>query len=72
MGASRCCRSLPRCRDCPVVAAALARGRFVRSTENALISEILAGAPPRTLPSCVEDALTDLDARRTELTVPRP
>ena len=71
MGA-RCCRSLPRCADCPVVRVALARGRFVRSTENALISEILAGAPARALPSCVETALTDLDARRTELTPPRP
>jgi hypothetical protein len=61
---SRCCKSLPRCATCPVVLAARARGRFGLDTENALVSEIMTGAPPRTLPDCVEAALTALDDRR--------
>ena len=60
---STCCRSAPRCATCPVVLAARARGRFARETDDALVTEILAGAPPRELPACVREALAVLDAR---------
>lgn len=60
-----CCRSAPRCATCPVVLAARARRRL-NSPEvaDALVTEILAGVPPRKLPPCVQQALGSLDERR--------
>ena len=68
----RCCRSTPRCSSCPVVLAARARGRFSRD-DDALVTEMLAGAPPRELPPCVREALLVLDERRRpDVLLPRP
>ena len=63
----KCCRSAPRCVDCPVLVAARARGRFSRKAEgDAVVAEILAGVTPRVLPVCVRDALALLDERRSD------
>ena len=59
---ARCCRSLPRCADCPVVVAAAAR-RFARTPAADVFATVRA-APPRELPVCVVDALQALDQGR--------
>jgi hypothetical protein len=58
----KCCRSLPRCGDCPVVLAARARAA-AHTPIDALLAQVRAPAP-RTLPACVEEALTGLDRRQ--------
>lgn len=64
----KCCRSSPRCVDCPALVAARARKRFVRKAdEDALVAEILAGVSPRMLPVCVRDALALLEEQRAPL-----
>ena len=66
----RCCRDTPRCGDCPVrlkamrrAAAGGAPGTGCASTA-ALVAEVLAGGPPRSLPLCVAQALAQLDEAR--------
>jgi hypothetical protein len=62
---TRCCRSCPRCADCPVLIAAAARSR--RRDSNAialLVDEVFAGVPVRTLPDSVTQTLERLDAAR--------
>ena len=61
-----CCRSAPRCATCPVVLAARARGRFVRDAQTALVEEILLGASPRALPTCVTEALAACERQAPE------
>ena len=56
-----CCRSLPRCGDCPVRVAARDR-RFTRPTPASLVEEVLAGRAPRPLPPAVVRALATIDA----------
>jgi hypothetical protein len=58
----RCCRSNPRCRDCPVVALARARTQRDLDEQAALVAEILAGFRLRALPPSVEAALVSLEA----------
>lgn len=58
----RCCRSLPRCAACPVLAAPRARAA-ARSPEADLLALLRAPAP-RELPPCVVAALAPLDDRR--------
>ncbi len=60
----KCCRSLPRCADCPVLVAARARAA-AHTPIDALLAQVRAPAP-RTLPSCVEDALIGFEERRFE------
>jgi hypothetical protein len=59
---TKCCRSTPRCRNCPVLTR-----RFPARTADeraALIEEVFRGIPPRELPPVVREALTTLrDAR---------
>jgi hypothetical protein len=51
--------------SCPVLLVARTRGRFVRESDERLISEILAGAASGSeLPPCVREALAMLDDRR--------
>jgi hypothetical protein len=57
----RCCRSAPRCRDCPVRVLAEQRASTARA---GLVTEILGGRSPAPLPPTVEAALADLDAAR--------
>jgi hypothetical protein len=57
----RCCRSLPRCGDCPVRALAARRAHRERSETAALVAEILGGRPPRTLPDGIARALDRLE-----------
>jgi hypothetical protein len=66
---AKCCRSCPRCADCPVLVAAAARTR--RREEHAatvanLIDEVFAGAgmTRRALPDAVASTLEALDAAR--------
>ena len=59
---ARCCRSLPRCADCPVLLAA--RARFRRADPGAEVFALVRAAPPRELPTCVVDALQTLEQRR--------
>jgi hypothetical protein len=67
----RCCRDTPRCGDCPVrlkamrrAAAGGAPGAGCAAPTAALVAEVLAGGPPRSLPRCVADALAQLDEAR--------
>jgi hypothetical protein len=56
-----CCRSLPRCADCPVLLVAR-RERVPRApTTASLVDEVLRGRDPRPLPSAVLDALAGID-----------
>jgi hypothetical protein len=57
---SACCRSIPRCSDCPVRAAAAARRDRELSETAGLVTEILIGRGPRPLPACVTVALEQL------------
>ena len=61
---SRCCRSLPRCAECPVVLAARARARAAEGHPVADAFALVRAAPPRELPVCVLDALAAIDERR--------
>lgn len=73
---SRCCRSCPRCHDCPVLVAAAARARRREDpagTINALVGEVFTGAvgiARRPLPEHIERMLDELEtARRGEAVV---
>lgn len=55
-----CCRSSPRCRDCPVRVAAETGGREQRAGLAVLVEEVFRGAPRRPLPAPVADALACL------------
>lgn len=60
--ASKCCRSCPRCDDCPVLV-------MKRRRTDDLVTSVLLGAPPRELPAGVVaqlDALTAARGRRFE------
>jgi hypothetical protein len=64
---TRCCRSCPRCDDCPVLVAAAARARrHETATLNSLVDEVFAGVglPARVLPESVTRTLEALDAAR--------
>jgi hypothetical protein len=66
---AKCCRSCPRCADCPVVAAAAARARRREDHTTAvaaLVDEVFAGVgmTRRTLPDSVAHTLEALDAAR--------
>jgi hypothetical protein len=66
---SRCCRSCPRCNDCPVLVAAAARARRrddQLTSVNVLVDEVFAGATfsARVLPESVTRTLEALDAAR--------
>jgi hypothetical protein len=75
---TRCCRSTPRCGDCPVrlkaaaVRRAAAAGAPAAATNPTavLVAEVLAGASPRGLPPCVAGALAQLDEARARRPVP--
>jgi hypothetical protein len=75
MPATRCCRSCPRCDDCPVVLAARARSRAGGRRESQaiaqLVGEVFAGMSGRALPEPVVRTLEALDdARRRRPAVP--
>jgi hypothetical protein len=75
MPSTRCCRSCPRCDDCPVVLAARARSRALagrrESAEIALlVDEVFAGMSGRTLPEPVLRTLEALDDARRRSAVP--
>jgi hypothetical protein len=61
---ARCCRSAPRCADCPVRIAAAARSRAASDEPAALICEVLAGHPLPRLPHSVTAALETLELAR--------
>jgi hypothetical protein len=67
MPSTRCCRSCPRCDDCPVLVAASARARRRETTTlSSLVDDVFAGVglPGRTLPESVTRTLESLDAAR--------
>lgn len=75
MPSKTCCRSCPRCNDCPVLVAAAARARRREdqaNAVNALFGEVLTGTvgvARRPLPDHIERMLDDLEAaRRREAT----
>ena len=66
---SRCCRSCPRCNDCPVLVAAAARARRREASlasVDVLVDEVFAGVAftARALPESVTRTLEALDAAR--------
>jgi hypothetical protein len=66
---SRCCRSCPRCNDCPVLVAAATRARRREDqpvSADALVDQVFAGASltARALPESVTRTLAALDAAR--------
>jgi len=66
---TRCCRSCPRCDDCPVLVAAAARARARREetdTLAALVDDVFAGVgmTRRRLPESVTRTLETLEAAR--------
>jgi len=61
---SKCCRSCPRCSDCPVLHLAAARAIKRRARTRSLVEEILCGTPERELPPPVIAALTGLAGTR--------
>jgi hypothetical protein len=64
---TRCCRSCPRCDDCPVLVAAAARARrHETATTSSLVDEVFVGIglPSRALPESVTRTLEALDAAR--------
>jgi hypothetical protein len=65
-----CCRSCPRCADCPVLVAAAARARRRESAMATLVGEVFTGFPGRTLPEPVTRTLEALDAARRGEPVP--
>jgi len=58
---SKCCRSTPRCGDCPVRALAAARRHRDLTATAALVTEILTGRAARPLPASVGAALRQLE-----------
>jgi hypothetical protein len=63
---ARCCRSTPRCSDCPVLVKARASATTARPAMAALVAEVFAGRGPRVLPGDVVATLERLDAARAE------
>ena len=61
---AKCCRDTPRCADCPVRVAAIARTQRQSSELGALINEVFAGRMTPAVPTCVAAALDELDAAR--------
>ena len=59
-----CCRSVPRCANCPVRAALAARRQPPGDDPAALLSEILGTGRARVLPDGVANALVQLDLAR--------
>ena len=57
----KCCRSCPRCADCPVRMAAARRAVVRRDQTRSLVEEILCGPPVRELPEPVIAALAGLE-----------
>jgi hypothetical protein len=73
MPSKSCCRSCPRCHDCPVLVAAAARARrhdTDASAISSLVGEVFTGAvgmARRPLPEHIERMLDELaTARRGE------
>ncbi|WCB93654.1 hypothetical protein DSM104299_02370 [Baekduia alba] len=68
MPSKSCCRSCPRCNDCPVLVAAAARSRRrdpQAITVSSLVEDVFAGVGiTRTLPDSVTRTLESLDAAR--------
>jgi hypothetical protein len=70
MPSKSCCRSCPRCNDCPVLVAAAARARRREehaSAVSSLVGEVFTGAvgmARRPLPDHIERMLDDLAAAR--------
>ena len=58
----KCCRSCPRCADCPVLV--MQQRRFARQSDE-LVTSVLLGQPPRELPAGVTAQLEALTAART-------
>jgi hypothetical protein len=68
MPSKSCCRSCPRCDDCPVLVAARVRARRDERTVTSLVDEVFCGLQHRTLPDPVTATLEALDvARRAPL-----
>lgn len=67
---SRCCRSCPRCNDCPVLVAAAARARRREDRPgaiDALVGEVLTGTvgiARRPLPEHIERMLDELESAK--------
>jgi hypothetical protein len=61
---SKCCRSCPRCSDCPVLSIAATRAVQRRARTRSIVEEILGGPPVRELPPPVIAALTTLAGAR--------
>jgi hypothetical protein len=71
MPSKTCCRSCPRCDDCPVLVAAAARARRRETQADAitsLVDDVFTGAVGvarrRPLPEHIERMLETLDAAR--------
>ena len=60
----KCCRSAPRCLDCPVRAIAVARKQRELGEPAALVAEILCGRGPQPLPASVAAAVASLELAR--------
>ena len=58
----KCCRSCPRCADCPVLV--MKQQRFERASDE-LVTSVLCGVPSRELPAGVVAQLDALTAART-------
>ena len=57
-----CCRSTPRCGDCPVRRKAAAQRTGAAAGAAALVAEVLGGAAAsRSLPPGIASALAELD-----------
>ena len=66
---ARCCRSAPRCADCP---ARVTVSRRHESVTAALVAEVLGGGMRRELPAPVIATLATLEqARRAPSLAPR-
>jgi hypothetical protein len=74
MPSKSCCRSCPRCNDCPVLVAARARAQRREEHTNmvaTLVEDVFAGGRfARTLPDSVTRTLEALDAARTGASAP--
>jgi hypothetical protein len=72
MPSKSCCRSCPRCNDCPVLVAARARAARREEHTNmvaSLVEDVFVGGRfSRTLPDSVTRTLESLDAARQGLT----
>ncbi|HEY6759340.1 MAG TPA: hypothetical protein VI318_07610 [Baekduia sp.] len=69
MASKTCCRSCPRCNDCPVLIAARTRGlrrdEQQQSLVSTLVEDVLVGGRfTRSLPDSVTRTLEALDAAR--------